>query len=87
MGSGIRLRATEIATAFSGEELRRRFPPVLGVPDVVELLRLRSRKTLYSWIAHGYLDGTFRRRGKSHLFWRDRLLDRVFNGLDWSSYD
>lgn len=79
------LKQTEIAAAFGAEDLRRRFPPVLSVPEVVELLRLRSRKTLYLWIAQGRLDGTFRRRGKSHLFWRDRLIDRIFNGPAWES--
>jgi hypothetical protein len=31
-------------------------------------------------MAKGRLDGTYRKRGKHLLFWRDRLLDTVLNG-------
>jgi excisionase family DNA binding protein len=76
----------EIAAALDTEDLRRRFPPILTVPQLAELLQ-RSRKTIYCWIEKGRLDGTFRKRGKGHLLWRDRVLDRVFNGPEWESND
>jgi excisionase family DNA binding protein len=85
-GKGINLKPAEIAAALDTEDLRRRFPPVLTVPQLAELLQ-RSRKTIYCWIEKGRLDGAFRKRGKGHLLWRDRVLDRVFNGPEWESDD
>lgn len=83
---GINLKPAEIAAAFDSEDLRRRFPPILTVRQLAELLQ-RSPKTIYHWIDKGRLDGTFRKRGKAHLLWRDRALDRVFNGPEWESDD
>ena len=83
--AGLKLTHSEIAAAFATDDLRRAYPPILNVPEAVQLLRLRSPKTLYIWIERGRLDGAFRRRGKSYLFWRDRLIDRVFNGAEWES--
>jgi hypothetical protein len=40
-------------------------------------------KTLYEWKAKGYLDGTYRKRGKYLLFWPNRIIDRIFNGPEW----
>jgi excisionase family DNA binding protein len=84
MGSTIGLKPSEIATAFDSEDVRRRFPPILSVPQVAELLGGLSKKTVYMWIAKHRLDGCFRRRGKHVLFWRDRVLDRIFNGPQWN---
>ena len=78
----IQLKPSEINAAFEAAEQRQQFGPILDVPAVMRLLSL-SRRTLYYWIADGRLDGTFRKRGKHHLFWRDRLVDRVFNGPEW----
>lgn len=79
---GINLKLSEIAAALDTEDLRRRFPPILTVPQVAELLQ-RSPKTIYFWIERGRLKGACRKRGKGHMLWRDRVLDRVFNGPDW----
>ena len=86
MGKGINLKPAEITAVFDSEELRRAFPPVLDVPRAAQLLQI-AKKTLYFWIAQGRLDGAFRKRGKHHLFWRDRLIDRVFNGPEWEKHD
>jgi predicted DNA-binding transcriptional regulator AlpA len=43
-----------------------------------------SRKTVYAWIAKGRLDGSFRKRGKHLLIWRDKAIDLVLNGPEWS---
>jgi len=43
-----------------------------------------SRKTIYSWIGKGRLDGCFRKRGKHVLIWRDKAIDLLFNGPEWS---
>ena len=78
-GKGIDLKREEITAALDTEDLRRQFPLILTVSQLAELLQ-RSRKTTYCWIEKGRLDGAFRKRGKGHLLWRDRVLDRVFNG-------
>jgi excisionase family DNA binding protein len=82
MYGGIKLKPNEIAEAFGTEELRLRFPPILNVAQVAELLQV-SRKTIYFWIAAGRLDGAFRKRGKHHRLWRDRVINQIFNGKEW----
>ena len=80
----IGLKNAEINAAFDAAEMRELYGPILAVPEVTQLFGI-ARRTLYFWIAEGRLDGTFRKRGKHHLFWRDRLIDRVFNGPEWKS--
>ncbi len=41
-------------------------------------------KTVYQWIGQGRLDGAFRKRGKHVFIWRDRALDILFNGKEWT---
>lgn len=84
LDQGINLKPSEIAATFAAEDLRGQFPPILNLPQLAKLLQ-KSPKTIYLWIDKGRLDGTFRKRGKGHLFWRDRVLDRVFNGPEWES--
>ena len=85
MTQRVGLKPAEISAAFSSEELRREFPAILDVPQVARLLALRSSKTIYFWVARGRFDGTFRKRGKYLRFWRDRVIDRFFNGPEWES--
>ncbi len=85
MEKRIGLRPAEISAAFTTDELRREFPVILDVPQVTRLLGLSSNKTIYFWIAEGRFDGTFRKRGKHLRFWRDRVIDRFFNGAEWGS--
>jgi Helix-turn-helix domain len=75
---------------ISREELRRPFADGNGAPNGVILspqdlanLLGRSVKTIYAWMAAGRLDGCYRKRGKHCLIWRDRALDRIFNGPEW----
>jgi excisionase family DNA binding protein len=76
---------------ISKEEIRQAFagpgadvtPPILSPTGLAALLNL-SRKTIDDWLSKGRLDGAFRRRGKHVLIWRDRALDILFNGPDWS---
>lgn len=78
--SRMKLTKEEIQQAIgSNEEL---YPAVLDTKTLAQLLKL-SPKTIYDWTSRGFLDGTFRRRGKHNLFWRDRVLDRIFNGPEW----
>lgn len=73
----------EIGRSFNGPD-GERFPPVLS-PELLARLLGRSRRTVYVWIAKGRLDGAFRRRGKHTLIWRDKALDLLLNGKEWSS--
>jgi excisionase family DNA binding protein len=77
-----RLLPDEIAQAFNGKA-GEEFSVILSPAKLAALLGL-SAKTIYQWIAQGRLDGSFRRRGKHVLIWRDRALDILFNGKTWS---
>jgi len=77
------LSKIEIVQAFA-ESTGTQLPPILTVQQLAALLQV-SRKTIYEWAEKGRLDGTFRKRGKHILFWRDRAVDLIFNGPEWSS--
>ena len=76
------LNRDEIAAPFQGS-MTERFPVILSPAQLADLFGL-SRKTIYEWIAHGRLDGAFRKRGKHVLFWRDRAIDIIFNDKEWT---
>jgi excisionase family DNA binding protein len=76
------LSRDEIARPFQGA-VGERFPAILSPAGLADLLGL-SVKTVYEWIARGRLDGAFRKRGKHVLIWRDRALDLIFNGKEWT---
>ncbi|HSH96102.1 MAG TPA: helix-turn-helix domain-containing protein [Roseimicrobium sp.] len=84
MDGPIKLTKTEIAAAFSDESYKAQFPPILNLKQVARLAG-KSRSTLYLWVDEGRLDGAFRKRGKSMLFWRDRVIERLFNDPAWTS--
>lgn len=73
------------------EDIQRAFAAGSGAPIPVILSPAQlgavlgiSPKTIYEWIAKGRLNGAFRKRGKHHLLWRDRAIDLVFNGKEWT---
>jgi hypothetical protein len=74
----LNLTKNEVARAVDG------VPPILSPGQLASVLGL-SIKTVYLWIADGRLDGAFRRRGKHLLIWRDRAIDQIFNGPNWSN--
>ena len=82
-GKSVMLKPKEITEAFSIEEMRRDFPPVIQPVHLARLLGI-SVKTVYVWAAAGRLDGSFRKRGKHLLVWRDRAIDLIFNGPEWA---
>jgi hypothetical protein len=89
MGQGVavgrrsqQLSRDEIARAFAGPD-GDRWGPILSRSEFGRLIGI-SPKTLSEWIGKGRLDGAFRRRGKHTLIWRDRAIDILFNGADWS---
>jgi excisionase family DNA binding protein len=71
----------ELQAPFS-TEFGKEFPPILSPAQLASLLSVK-RKTIYVWTSSGRLDGCYRKRGKHVLFWRDRVLDRIFNGPEW----
>ena len=77
-----KLSIEEIHQAFSGK-MGDQFQVILSPSQLASLLGL-SRKTVYEWIAKGRLNGAFRKRGKHILIWRDRVIDFLFNGNQWS---
>jgi len=72
---------TELIAAFDGE-WENRFPPILHKKQVAEMLGI-SESTISEWKQKGRLDGSFRKRGKHVFFWRDKVIDIVFNGKEW----
>lgn len=76
------LTADKLARPFVGE-LAVKFPPVLSPTQLAELLG-KSPKTVYEWMARGRLDGAVRRRGKHALIWRDKALEILFTGKEWT---
>ena len=73
---------TELRAPFDGP-LGDEFPLVITPEQLAKICGL-SPKTISFWIGKGRLDGAFRKRGKRNLIWRDRALDLIFNGEDWT---
>ena len=73
----------EIAQAFA-DGTGAHVPAILTVKQLAVILQI-SPKTIYEWAEKGRLDGAFRKRGKHILFWRDRAIDIIFNGPEWTS--
>jgi|GEM_PF-1412737 len=55
----------------------------MGSEEAAKFLKI-SLSTLYGWVNYGYLEGTYRRRGKYLVFLTSRLVDKFYNGKDWS---
>ncbi len=76
------LSREEIQASFTGED-GKRFPPILNIQQLSELTHV-PRSTIYDWHSQGHLGSAARTRGKHLMFWRDRIIDVLFNGPDWS---
>ena len=59
------------------------YPVIVSPTQLAEIVGV-SRKTIELWKAKDRLKGSFRKRGKHVLFWRDKAIDLIFNGPDWS---
>ena len=78
----LKLTAQEIQRAFSDPKWAETYPPILSIDQVTVLLDL-PKGTIYDWSSRGLLDGCARRVGKHLRFFRDRLIEKIFNeGLD-----
>ena len=73
----LKLTPREIATAFD-TNAGPAVPVVLTVEEAAALLRV-PEGTVYDWSSRGLLKGCGRRVGKHLRFFRDRLLQKVFN--------
>lgn len=76
-------------THLAKDEISRAFANDAGVPVILSPAKLAdvlglSVKTIYDWMSKGRLDGAYRKRGKHALLWRDRVIDILFNGPEWT---
>ena len=78
-----KLSKTEIQQAFA-EDTGPPVPQILTVQELADLVQI-SPKTIYEWCSKGRLDGAYRKRGKRILFWRNRAIDLIFNGPEWTT--
>ena len=76
-----KLSREEISAAF-GREGASPVPPILSPKQLANLLTI-SVKTVYEWKSLGRLDEALCKRGKHVFFWRDRVIDTLFNGPEW----
>jgi excisionase family DNA binding protein len=81
MNHSLKLKQSEIKAAFVGPD-GEKFGPILSTAQVADLLGYK-KPTISEWIAKKRFDGTFRKRGKHNRFWRDRVVERFFNGDEW----
>ncbi len=73
----LKLTPREIAAAFE-TNAGPTVPVILTVEEAADLLRVPT-KTIYDWSSRGLLKGCCRKVGKHLRFFRDRLLQKVFN--------
>lgn len=78
MANGLKLNDQEIKSAFTEGPWAERFPPVLTIDQAAELIQI-PKSTLYDWRSRGVLDRCSRRVGKRVRFFRDRLIQQIFN--------
>jgi hypothetical protein len=72
------LSPKEIERAFADSRWAESFPPILNVEQAAQLLR-HPKATIYSWSSQGLLSSCSTRAGKKLLFWRNRLIEKIFN--------
>lgn len=73
---GLNLTLDEIRAAFEGSPYAEL--PVLNLKQVSDLLQVPV-DTLYQWSSQGYFKNCAQQNGKHLLFFRDRLLQTIFN--------
>ena len=76
--SSLRLTDKEIALSFSDPLWAEKFPPIMSVEQAAALLQLPVA-TIYDWRSRGLLGKCSRKVGKRVHFFRDRLVQHVFN--------
>lgn len=76
--NGLGLTAAEVASPFLDPELARRYPPIMTAQQAAELLQV-PLSTIYDWSSRGLLKGCMRKMGKGLRFFRQRLIQKMFN--------
>lgn len=76
--NGLNLSDKEISASFVDQNWAEKFPPILDVDQAAELVRV-PKATIYSWSSRGLLKGCGRKVGKHLRFYRNRLIQRIFN--------
>ena len=74
----LKLSDQEIASTFADPLWAERFPPVMTIEQTADLLQV-PKATIYDWRSRGLLGPCSRRVGKYVRFYRDRLIQLVFN--------
>ncbi len=74
----IRLSRDEIQQAFKAPMWSKKYPPILSVEQASELLQV-PKHTIYQWSSEDRLRGCAKKAGKRLLFFRDRLIEKIFN--------
>lgn len=74
----LKLTGDEITKSFSAGEWASKYPPVLTVDQVAELLSV-PKATVYQWNSEGKLTGCAQRLGKHLRFLRDRLVLKLMS--------
>lgn len=72
------LSRKEVEEAFADPTWNAKFPPILSVAQVAELLQI-PKLTIYDWHSRGLLDGCCRKVGKYLRFFRSRVILTIFN--------
>ena len=76
--SSLKLTDKEIGLSFSDPLWAERFPPIMSLEQAADLLGL-PKATIYDWRSRGLLGSCSRKCGKRVHFFRNRLIDLVFN--------
>jgi len=74
----LKITKEEVGQMFTDPHWSAKFPPVLTIAQVAELLQIPT-STLYQWKSQGKLVGCYQRTGKHLRFFRNRLILRIFN--------
>ena len=78
MKNSLNLTRAEIAASFSSGMWAEKFPPVLTIEQAAGLLQVPVG-TIREWRARGRLRKCCRKVGKHLRFYRDRLVEVIFN--------
>jgi excisionase family DNA binding protein len=74
----LELTAKDLASAFGEGPWAEKYPPVLTLEQAAALLQV-PKQTIYDWRSRGELTGCSRKVGKHVRFWRDKLIQKLFN--------
>lgn len=74
----LKLTRAEIVATFSDPIWAERFPPILNVEQLADMVQVPIG-TIRDWRSRGLLRGCGRKVGRYLRFYRDRVIDTIFN--------